>query len=113
MANGAAGVSLLISLALLPIVLATSVGLVEAGDVPRPEYPRPQLVREPWLNLNGEWEFKIDADGSGEERGLIEGGPLARRARSRESSGTDRWHSVSSSPSRRRVHCRASATATS
>nr|WP_243864355.1 sugar-binding domain-containing protein [Paenibacillus castaneae] len=23
-----------------------------------PEYPRPQLVRDKWLNLNGEWEFE-------------------------------------------------------
>ncbi|HYO55385.1 hypothetical protein, partial [Archangium sp.] len=22
-----------------------------------PEYPRPQLVRPDWLNLNGEWQF--------------------------------------------------------
>lgn len=27
---------------------------------PRPEYPRPQFVRESWLNLNGEWEFEFD-----------------------------------------------------
>ncbi len=27
---------------------------------PRPEYPRPQLQRENWLNLNGEWEFEYD-----------------------------------------------------
>ena len=26
--------------------------------VPRPEYPRPQLVRSDWLNLNGVWEFQ-------------------------------------------------------
>lgn len=26
----------------------------------RKEYPRPQLVRENWLCLNGEWEFEID-----------------------------------------------------
>ncbi len=29
-------------------------------NIPRPEYPRPQLVRESWINLNGEWEFEID-----------------------------------------------------
>ena len=27
---------------------------------PLPEYPRPQLVREEWLNLNGEWDFLGD-----------------------------------------------------
>ena len=26
----------------------------------RPEYPRPQLVRDAWLNLNGEWSFEFD-----------------------------------------------------
>jgi len=26
----------------------------------RPEYPRPQFVRDEWLNLNGEWEFEYD-----------------------------------------------------
>lgn len=29
-------------------------------NIPRPEYPRPQLVRENWVNLNGEWDFEID-----------------------------------------------------
>lgn len=38
--------------------------------IPRPEYPRPQLVRQRWLNLNGEWEFEIDQAGSGLERGF-------------------------------------------
>lgn len=28
--------------------------------IPREEYPRPQLVREEWINLNGEWDFEID-----------------------------------------------------
>src|SRR3954447_23754689 len=27
------------------------------------EYPRPQLVREHWVSLNGPWEFAIDAEG--------------------------------------------------
>lgn len=29
---------------------------------PTHEYPRPQLVRRDWTNLNGEWDFAIDAD---------------------------------------------------
>lgn len=28
-------------------------------DLPHPEYPRPQMVRERWVNLNGKWEFAI------------------------------------------------------
>jgi len=28
--------------------------------LPRPEYPRPQFVRNHWLNLNGEWKFAFD-----------------------------------------------------
>ncbi len=42
-------------------------------SLPRPEYPRPQMVREKWLNLNGEWEFELDQGCSGEERGLFAG----------------------------------------
>lgn len=29
-------------------------------QIPRPEYPRPQFVRDNWINLNGEWEFSFD-----------------------------------------------------
>ena len=43
---------------------------------PRPEYPRPQMVRAQWLNLNGRWAFEIDQADSGLERGLLER-PLA------------------------------------
>lgn len=32
----------------------------------RNEYPRPQFVREEWLNLNGEWEFEFDDQELGE-----------------------------------------------
>jgi beta-galactosidase/beta-glucuronidase len=28
------------------------------------EYPRPQLVRDQWLNLNGKWRFRYDDDAS-------------------------------------------------
>ncbi len=39
-------------------------------NIPRPEHPRPQAVREQWLNLNGWWEFEMDPDRSGLERKL-------------------------------------------
>jgi len=41
-------------------------------EIPRPEHPRPQFVRADWLNLNGEWQFEIDAGDSGIERGMLE-----------------------------------------
>lgn len=37
-------------------------------NIQRNEYPRPQLVREQWVNLNGEWDFEIDNSKSGKER---------------------------------------------
>lgn len=30
-------------------------------NLPLPEYPRPQLVRRAWLNLNGPWEYAISS----------------------------------------------------
>ncbi|WP_327588533.1 beta-galactosidase [Nonomuraea sp. NBC_00507] len=39
--------------------------------IPRPEYPRPQFVRDEWQCLNGTWQFERDAGDSGLERGLL------------------------------------------
>jgi len=47
-------------------------------DIPRPEYPRPQMEREAWLNLNGVWEFEFDPGLSGIDRGLPQAERLAR-----------------------------------
>jgi beta-galactosidase/beta-glucuronidase len=41
-------------------------------DIPRPEHPRPQLVRPDWVSLNGVWQFEIDQGDSGVERGLVD-----------------------------------------
>ena len=30
-------------------------------------YPRPQFVRENWMNLNGKWDFKFDDENIGEK----------------------------------------------
>ena len=37
-------------------------------SIPRPEYPRPQMVRKDWINLNGKWDFEIDNSVSGEDK---------------------------------------------
>ena len=31
-------------------------------EKPHPEYPRPQMTRNEWMNLNGVWEFQRSAD---------------------------------------------------
>ncbi len=38
--------------------------------IPRPEYPRPQFRREPWINLNGPWTYTFDFGKSGAQRGF-------------------------------------------
>lgn len=37
----------------------------------RSEHPKPQFMRENWINLNGEWGFEIDNGSSGKERNLF------------------------------------------
>ena len=44
--------------------------------IPRPEHPRPDAYRENWMNLNGQWQFEIDNDNTGLDRGLVSGKDL-------------------------------------
>ncbi|MBQ8912133.1 MAG: beta-galactosidase, partial [Clostridia bacterium] len=39
-------------------------------NIPRPEYPRPRLVRDQWMNLNGPWKFEFDFGDSGKVKEL-------------------------------------------
>jgi beta-galactosidase/beta-glucuronidase len=48
-------------------------GQIINENIPRPEYPRPELYREPWMTLNGYWEFAFDFSDSGEEAGRPQG----------------------------------------
>jgi beta-galactosidase/beta-glucuronidase len=48
-------------------------GRSDAADIPRPEYPRPEMVRTDWLNLNGWWDFALDLTDTGEEREFVQG----------------------------------------
>ena len=59
------------------ILILTTCPARAAGDIPRPEHPRPDFQRRNWLNLNGEWQFEIDAAGDGEQRGLPSGKDLS------------------------------------
>ena len=42
-------------------------------------YPRPELVRESWQNLCGEWEFDFDFGKSARERGVPEAAHLEKK----------------------------------
>ena len=42
--------------------------MIPVGSIPRPEHPRPQMVRQSWQNLNGPWDFLFDFGNSGVER---------------------------------------------
>ena len=52
---------------------------LDSSTLPRPEYPRPQLARKSWLNLNGTWEFELDPGVSGEQRDFHLGAPYSKK----------------------------------
>ena len=60
-------------------LFVTSLSLPCHADLPRPEHPRPDFQRESWLNLNGEWQFEVDAKAEGEQHGWSSGHDLAQR----------------------------------
>ena len=47
-----------------------------SAEIPRPEHPRPDLCRENWMSLNGQWQFEVDNAADGEARGLTYGQDL-------------------------------------
>ena len=49
------------------------------NNVPRPEHPNPQVRREKWINLNGEWEYATDKGISGIDRELFNASSLPER----------------------------------
>ncbi|MGC6586728.1 glycoside hydrolase family 2 protein [Paenibacillus sp. Dod16] len=44
--------------------MKTSVAPSIHTEIPRAEYPRPDFERKDWLNLNGQWSFRLDTQGS-------------------------------------------------
>ncbi len=49
---------------------------------PWPEYPRPQLIRPDWLNLNGYWDFAVTPQNAVRERETTDGGVFGRAVQS-------------------------------
>ena len=47
-------------------------------NIPRREYPRPQFVRQDWVNLNGPWEFAFDGADIGLQDAWFDGRRLDR-----------------------------------
>ena len=43
-------------------MLTTEWGEALDRSAPLPEYPRPQLVRDSYINLNGPWEYAFTGD---------------------------------------------------
>lgn len=51
---------------------------MKTNIVPRQEYPRPQFVRDRWINLNGVWSYEFDFSESGcDDDRWSPAGPLA------------------------------------
>ncbi len=48
-------------------------------NVPRPEYPRPDLRRADWRNLNGLWDFAFDDQDQGLAQGWHRQGPFGQK----------------------------------
>ena len=62
---------------LAALIAVLIIGVFNAlAQVPRPEHPRPDMLRENWMTLNGEWQFEIDKAADGESRGLTYGKDL-------------------------------------
>jgi len=69
----------LVRRSLLGLGLVLALLSAAQADLPRAEHPRPDAVRQHWLNLNGEWQFETDDAGTGASRGLLSGHVLPLR----------------------------------
>ena len=59
------------TVAVVILSLACIASAVET--IPLPEHPRPDFQRDQWLNLNGVWDFRFDAENAGLSQGWAKG----------------------------------------
>jgi beta-galactosidase/beta-glucuronidase len=65
------------ALTVMPLLVVCAAGAL-AAEVPRPEHPQPQCVRDVWMNLNGQWEFEFDDADVGLKENWVERGALGK-----------------------------------
>ena len=65
----------LVALALLLVPALSGTAVEPAAGIPLPEHPRPDLERAEWVNLNGDWAFRFDDEGTGERERWFERAP--------------------------------------
>lgn len=53
-------------LSLFILLFTLTVARSQELQIPLPEHPRPDFMREQWLNLNGQWDFRFDKQNTGE-----------------------------------------------
>ncbi|HLN56782.1 MAG TPA: glycoside hydrolase family 2 TIM barrel-domain containing protein [Bacteroidales bacterium] len=53
-------------LPLLLLIFSFTIARSQELQIPLPEHPRPDFMREQWLNLNGQWDFRFDKQDAGE-----------------------------------------------
>ena len=69
-----------IAVAALALVILPHRTVAQEGSIPRPEHPRPDMMRDDWLSLNGSWEFEFDdADHGVAEQWYARSKPFSRK----------------------------------
>ena len=62
--------ALMTNAALAATVLLAS-GVHAQSEIPLPEHPRPDFERAEWVNLNGDWSFRVRQGRQGRGRALV------------------------------------------
>jgi len=62
------------ALALSPALVPADAQVARPDSIPLAEHPRPDFQRPDWQNLNGRWDFRLDAGNEGEGAGWFREG---------------------------------------
>ncbi len=67
-----------IILSIVVLLIVSMIGCTVDNDIsiPLAEHPRPDFMRNAWINLNGQWDFALDPDEIGELNGWYNDGSV-------------------------------------